>query len=616
MYPPPMIHHQQVQARPPHLAIQPPLHKVECNQDGHQHTSTLNIHETALNSPSLDTRQDSPAVQHPPNKLQGRRHLWHTKNTAKAEATNPAPTSTTTLARYRRLIGMFARRQAMQYLVLTASIVATKRHRAGRAIQRTWRRHVMYRRRICAATSVQRMWRGHAGRCVVKRLTSRLANQRCAAHHIGMAARRWRRRVVSRAWRRKLLITRSHACLVIQRAYLRFTHRQHQRQDQRHRAVVAIQTVWRRRRQAASRIQSWVRCQRRRLRSAQWVCCVTKCQAAYRMHVASTAFQALRHHTIQLQRRRRALMISTPSPSESIINTGRHDVVKDGLNGDQPEDAVVAHVDPSIAANPSVGRITLPDSTTDLTRPMVRHSTARPTLAIDIVEACPTKVEEDAELVATPNEMPLTVRLKINSNILEACADADATSSDDTSWHLQVDKATTPPTLHAVSASTTDQDIYPRALLSAPSFAPVAIAPPPCTNSIESTPSHDIYDTSLATDAKSPCFHPSLTIFVTHHWRPRHVYRRRSLLTLQKWMRGYLARQEVRRRRRQALDTLRQWMTTTCSSASTPLAKDVDTPSAYVDPGIFPVHGAVPAGCHVIKSVYVWTWDASVERWT
>ncbi|ETW09202.1 hypothetical protein H310_01626 [Aphanomyces invadans] len=627
----PTTHPRRYQAPTTHQTVEFPLFKINCAV---QHNSTPIERTPAsrstpcmpIQSPTNLETKDRLAHQLP-TALLGRRHVLPSK-TAAAFSTPSCSSSTTTLARYRRLIGMFARKLAAQVVAVAVSIVAMKRHHAARVVQRACRRHVLHHRHTCAALVVQRLWRGHIGRLAAQRLVRQVAIKFRAAFQIGRAGRLWRRRLACRAWRREAMEAQARACRVIQGSYRRHRNRrlETQRQQRRRFAVCAVQAWWRRRRRlqvaAAMQIQAWARRRSRQRRNSAWGRIWTLLQATWRMHVARTRFGALKLHTIQLQRRhrRRSNLRAAPSTTPPKRDESR---------------PIIAEI---AAQRIHHGNNTTPFETDHVLPIQTNQGSPRGwEVEISAGTSSATSVSVDDALLSQPHEGRLnhTHTTAIGRRpsavlqedpVLARHPNASSCAAHDSSRQAQVATGmspldTSPPSASSCWTSHEDKLAQPLAwVLSVPTTesarpTPTRFLPSRPTVAVPSV-TCDIDSPIPSNDADESLYHRRvLWCFVQNWWRPRHRRRHRSCMTLQAWFRCCWARQVVRHRRAQAIETLRAWMKTHGPPPAVD-RNDAIPVHAHVDPGIFPIHRSVPVGCQVKPSVFVWTWDPSNDRWT
>ncbi|KAF0692490.1 Aste57867_16434 [Aphanomyces stellatus] len=581
--------------------------------------------ETTKSTPSstdnnMTTRVNSKPAPVAPN-TPSRRLAFDIRSTT-ASATPSATTSSTTLARYRRLVGMVARKQGLFYVASATANTMTKYCAAVR-VQRALRRH-QWRRRRRACLVLQRLWRGHCGREVARTARREHLRQWDAATQIQGGVRQWltaRRqhhqatrqgimcRRIQRMWQR-VMVRQGNARQIQNAARRWLASRQKRQEDAKH--------------VAASRLQRWW-CSRRRQHA--WQQRITRVQAWIRQHAARRAFVVLRRGVVQLQRRHRvnrysmhdvgAMMVATTdervAPTEPVEHNERrhvhllhaHATASHEVEDERGQDALPRVAVLGIAATAAIQTRRVGGWEIAMDRRQGDHVSVNPDVMVSHVDA-DTFHDESAPAVIV---LPSIVHVE-SSNV-----DDGGRDENDEARPFQ---AQAPKRLRHEATILSMSTPWVRDEIQAPDTTPVHSRPP--TKDCASPPLRPTTDKPASpchvTDIGSRETAALATIARFLRRRPQRQPARlgQSATRVQAWARRWLACRVVHARRVAAVVALRQWMVQTAMPVNE--GGNVEAPRPTTWHKLYPSKDdAIPAGCRPAPPAFMWQWHPPSECW-
>ncbi|KAH9129177.1 hypothetical protein AeMF1_000777 [Aphanomyces euteiches] len=512
---------------------------------------------------------------------------WRKPTTTAAVASSAPAMATTTLARYRRLIGMTARKKALHYIAQATTCCLAK-HRRAVVIQRAYRRYYC----SCAATNLQRLWRGCCGRQLAKAQLQLYKKRSRAATQIQCQVRR-RLALLDRV-RRQVAVANA-ACRQIQLGYRRYKHRR------RRRINAAVQLI-----------QHVVRSHQAKRRKARWRHAMTRFQAQLRGFCVRRTFQQLRHGVIQLQRRYRA----TKSPQFLTVHAAPEPIDQPGTSCSQGQ-LLLSMLDIPVQEPTERQACDKGDSSTAEPSHVFEPSCAP--LAINSSSEC---LCDETTASSSELEVSAASNAAFNNSMASSALALDTTrAKSPPRSHATVDFEPIPAPFQSATSAVDGMEaremtkVAPAtALLSSPSASNAAmeagVDQTEASVQCEESPQEDACQVASA----------ALDGFVRWSVRPWLSHRVKSVVRLQCCLRQWLAVRTVQRRRAAAIAALDAWMHATTDEllmedhAALPTA----TTTAFGDEPwrqLFPVKDKVPPGCHVIKPIYLWSWNQSTQEW-
>ncbi|KAG9416977.1 hypothetical protein AC1031_001364 [Aphanomyces cochlioides] len=540
-------------------------------------------------SPPCVTVATTPSVAAQVTKPQS---SWRKPTTTAAVAPAAPAMATTTLARYRRLIGMTARKNALQYIAQATTCCLVK-HRQAVVIQRAYRRYYC----SCAATNLQRLWRGCLGRQLAKAQLQLYKRRSRAATQIQCLVRRrlaWLDRV-----RRQEAVAHA-ACRQIQLGYRRYKHRR------RRRINAAVQLF-----------QRVVRSHQAKRRKARWWHSMTRFQAQLRGFCVRRTFQRLRHGVIQLQRRYRAYhQFLTVHATGASCSQGQLLISMLDMPMQEPTerqacdegDSSIAQ--PSHVFEPSCARLAINSSSECLCDETIASSSV-------------------LEVSAASNDA-----FKINNSMTSSALVLETTwATSPARTNASVNFEPMPALPVACSYSTVSFQSARSAVdvMEARQMTKVPAATGPFSSSSSSNAAKEagVDQTEASVKCKQSPEEDACQVataaldgFVRRSVRPWLSHRYKSVVRLQCCVRQWLAVRIVQRRRAAAIDDLDAWMHATTDVLLKEDHEALPTTTTACPPSgdepwrqLYPVKDKVPPGCHVIKPIYLWSWNQSTQEW-